>query len=53
MQDEYQSSGELENEMKQLLDRIEQEPVSNELRSLAKQLQKLMEDRKETENSLD
>lgn len=43
MPDEYTVNDSLEHDMKQLLARLEDEPVSDEIRELAKKLQKLVD----------
>ncbi len=44
MQDEYTADKSLEHDMKQLFVRLEDEPVSDEIRELAKKLQKHVDD---------
>lgn len=46
MQDDDQASGKLNEQMKQLLVKIEEEPVSAELRALAGELQKALDARR-------
>jgi len=48
VQDEYTADKSLEHDMKQLLVRLEKEPVSDEIRELAKKLQKHVNDSGDT-----
>jgi hypothetical protein len=48
---EYDKDGALDDQMRTLLAGIEKEPVSEELRALAAQLQKLLDERKALTNS--
>lgn len=51
MDHEYDKDGALDDQMRTLLAGIEKEPVSEELRALAAQLQKLLDERKALTNS--
>ena len=51
MTKEEQANAELEFQMKQLLVKIEKEPISDEIRALAVQLQKMLDARKAAEKS--
>lgn len=50
-QDENGSADDLELKLKQLLKRIEDEPISDELRRLARQLEDALKDRNRGRNS--
>lgn len=53
MQDENQANGKLDRQMKQLLVKIEEEPVSAELRALACELQKALNERRASHKKKD
>jgi hypothetical protein len=46
-----QASADLEAQMKQLLAKIEREPISEEIRALAEELQQMLEARQATEKN--
>lgn len=53
MQDDDQANGKLDRQMKQLLVKIEEEPVSAELRALACELQKALNERRASHKKKD
>lgn len=51
MTNDEQASADLEAQMKQLLAKIEREPISEEIRALAEKLQQMLEARQATEKN--